>query len=538
MDQRRFLLALVLSFLLLLAYEQLVVRPYRLAKAPAPQGPQVPHPGSQPAEAPRPAEAVRPDGPDAKPAVGQDGLAAPAGETPTVTVETDLIRATITKLGARIKSLELKQFRQTVQSDSPLLDLVTPSPVLPVTIEFGGGASDAAIPYSANADSLVVAGSDQQELVFTGTTQEGRTVEKRYRFPGNSYLFDVTLSGPMAQRTLGLVLTPISEQGATGGQQPGHELAVAFANSKVTEKPLTKLDKPVEVPGASWAGFSAQYFAALVVPAAGTGTSWFARSDTLPITRLDAPAQDGQVRFHVFMGPKERDVLAAAGHQLDRALDFGWFWFIAVPLLWGLRALYAIIPNYGVAIILLTGIVKLATAPLMSTSFKSMKAMQKLQPDLQRLRERHQDDQVAMQREMMELYKRHQVNPLSGCLPMLLQLPIFVGLYNALNHAIELRHAPFVGWINDLSAPDRLNFFGIGIPVLVLLMGASMLVQQKMTPQQGDPMQQRMMLLMPVVFTFISINFPSGLVLYWLVNNLMSMGQQWYMLRAEAGSKG
>ncbi len=535
MDQRRFLLALVLSFLLLLAYEQLVVRPYRQAgKAPAPQGPQVPQPGSPPAGMP-PATGVGEGAAEGKPAP-QDGLAVPAGDAATVTVETDLVRATITKLGARLKSLELKKFRQTVQRESPPLDLVTASPVLPVTIEFGGGVNDAGILYSASAEALSVTGEDQQELVFTGTTPEGRTVEKRYRFPGNSYLFDVLVSGPAAQGTIGLVLTPISELGASGGQQPGHELAIAFANSKVTEKPTTKLEKPIEVPGSFWTGFSAQYFAALVMPEAGTGTSWLARSDTLPITRLDVPVRDGKVRFQVFMGPKEREVLSAVGHQLDRALDFGWFWFIAVPLLWGLRTLYSIIPNYGVAIILLTAIVKLATAPLMRSSFKSMKAMQKLQPELQRLRERNKDDQVAMQRDMMELYKRHRVNPISGCLPMLLQLPIFVGLYNALMHSIELRHAPFVWWINDLSAPDRLSVFGIGVPVLVLLMGASMMVQQWMTPQQGDPMQQRMMLIMPVVFTFISINFPSGLVLYWLVNNLMSMAQQWYMLRLEGGS--
>jgi YidC/Oxa1 family membrane protein insertase len=172
-----------------------------------------------------------------------------------------------------------------------------------------------------------------------------------------------------------------------------------------------------------------------------------------------------------------------------------------------------------------------------------MKAMQKLQPEMQRLRERYKDDQGALQKEVMELYKRNHVNPLSGCLPMLLQLPIFVGLYNALMHAIELRHAPFVLWINDLAAPDRLQIPGVpipggGLPVLVIIMGLSMLLQQWMTPQQGDPNQQRMMMIMPVVFTFISINFPSGLVLYWLVNNILTMGQQWTMLRSADGGTG
>jgi YidC/Oxa1 family membrane protein insertase len=154
-----------------------------------------------------------------------------------------------------------------------------------------------------------------------------------------------------------------------------------------------------------------------------------------------------------------------------------------------------------------------------------------VQPQVTRLRERFKDDQVALQREMMDLYKRHKVNPLSGCVPMLLQIPIFVGLYNALLHAIELRHAPFMLWIDDLSAPDRLMVAGVGIPVLTLLMGASMLLQQWMTPQQGDPTQQKMMMIMPVVFTFMFINFPAGLVLYWLVNNVLSIGQQYLMLR-------
>src|SRR5262249_14567199 len=152
-------------------------------------------------------------------------------------------------------------------------------------------------------------------------------------------------------------------------------------------------------------------------------------------------------------GPKDRDILRASGYGLDRALDFGWFWFIAIPLLYVLRWLHRVTGNYGVAIIVLTALAKLVTAPLTQKTFRNMREMQKLQPQLTKLRERYKDDQVALQKEMMELYRRHRVNPFSGCLPMLLQLPIFVGLYNALLHSIELRHAPFMLWINDLSAP-------------------------------------------------------------------------------------
>jgi YidC/Oxa1 family membrane protein insertase len=539
MDQRRFLLALVLSFLLLLAYEQLVVRPYRKA-LPSPPQTQGQVPGQLAPEAERQTSpGARPANPEAPAAAAPgSGLAAPAADAPTVTIETDLVRATVTKLGARLKSLELKDFRETVKPDSPLLDLVTPSPVLPLTIELGAGSSDADISYEASSSSIRVSGPEQAEVVFQGSTVDGRTIEKRYRFLGNSYLFDLVVSGSAIKGSAGLVLTPVSVQAASGGQTSGNEQAVAFANAKLIEKSVESLTTPIEVQGSAWTGFSAQYFAALGMPHSGTGTAWLAKAEGIPIARLDTPTSDGDARFQVFLGPKEREILAGAGHQLERAIDFGWFWFIALPLLWGLRALYRIIPNYGVAIILLTAIVKLVTAPLTRSSFKSMKAMQKLQPDMQRLRERHKDDQVAMQKEMMELYKRHRVNPVSGCLPMMLQLPIFVGLYNALLHAIELRHAPFMLWINDLSAPDRLMIGGIGIPVLVLLMGASMLVQQLMTPQQGDPTQQRMMMIMPVVFTFISMNFPSGLVLYWLVNNLLTMAQQWFMLNADGTNSG
>jgi len=273
----------------------------------------------------------------------------------------------------------------------------------------------------------------------------------------------------------------------------------------------------------------------------GTAPALLTSTDSVPIVRVDSPVVDGQARFEVYAGPKDRDVLTAAKHELDRALDFGWFWFIAIPLLVALRWLHQITGNYGVAIIVLTALAKAVTAPLTQTTFRNMREMQKIQPQMAKLRERLKDDQVALQKEMMELYRRHRVNPFSGCVPMLLQLPIFVGLYNALSRSIELRHAPFALWINDLSAPDRLVIPGIppgtpligaGVPVLTLLMGASMFLQQWLTPQQGDPTQQRMMMFMPLVFTFMFINFPAGLVLYWLVNNLLTIGQQYLMMRS------
>jgi YidC/Oxa1 family membrane protein insertase len=266
------------------------------------------------------------------------------------------------------------------------------------------------------------------------------------------------------------------------------------------------------------------------VPLAGPSDAVFSVVDELPIGRQATAAGDSQT-FAVYVGPKAESSLERAGHDLIRALDFGYFWFAAIPLLHALRFLHRLLGNYGVSIILLTTGVKILTIPLTRATFRNMREMQKLQPQMTKLRERYKDDPAALQKEMMELYRRHRVNPFSGCVPMILQIPIFIGLYNALSSAIELRHAPFAFWVTDLSAPDRLLIAGVGVPVLTLLMGGTMLLQQWITPAQGDPTQQRAMMLMPLVFTFMFINLPSGLVLYWLVNNVLTIGQQYWMLR-------
>jgi len=347
-----------------------------------------------------------------------------------------------------------------------------------------------------------------------------------------------TLEGGTPPPSLGFVITPIHGDAPTAASDVG----VALVNRRLTTKALKDLAKaPIQVDGSAWAGFATQYFMAAAIPMSGASTATFTVSDGVPLVRVDAPIADGRASFEVYTGPKDRDVLTQANHDLDRALDFGTFWFVAVPLLRALRLIHKATGNYGVAIIVLTALVKVATAPLTRTTFRNMREMQKIQPQMAKLRERFKDDQVALQKEMMELYRRHRVNPLSGCLPMLLQFPIFIGLYNALSHAIELRHEPFALWINDLSSPDRLPvpwippstpLIGGGIPVLTLLMGASMFVQQWLTPQQGDPTQQRMMMLTPLIFTFMFINFPAGLVLYWLVNNVLTIGQQYLMMRS------
>jgi YidC/Oxa1 family membrane protein insertase len=299
-------------------------------------------------------------------------------------------------------------------------------------------------------------------------------------------------------------------------------------------------------PPVHWAGYGDSYFISAILPRENDSVRvWVKQDHGEVITEVLVPMptlSGGPYPFKVYTGPKDLSALAAVDRHLARAVDLGWFSFAAEPMLRLLKLFHRATRNYGVDIILLTVLVKLVTVPLTYKSYKSMQGMQKLQPQMKKLQEKYADDRTALNKEVMELYRRHNVNPLGGCLPMVVQMPIFIGLYNALLSAVELRHAPFMLWINDLSAPDRLPpithaplaviaGIDIRIPVLTLLMGLSMLAQQRMTPQVGDPMQQRMMMIMPLVFTVMFINFPSGLSLYWLVNNVLTIAQQIWMQR-------
>jgi YidC/Oxa1 family membrane protein insertase len=237
-------------------------------------------------------------------------------------------------------------------------------------------------------------------------------------------------------------------------------------------------------------------------------------------------------------------VLKEIGFDLGRSVNFGMFDFLAKPFVWIMDFLYDhFISNYGVAIIILTILTKIILWPLGNKSYKSMNEMKKIQPLVAEIREKYKDDKKKMNEEMMGLYKTYKVNPAGGCLPMVVQIPVFFALYRMLYEAIELRHAPFFLGINDLSAPDRLLRFDFsipfmqppyGIPVLTIIMGATMFVQQKMSPPMGDPTQAKMMMFMPIVFTFVFINFSSGLVLYWLINNVLSIAQQYYISKKKA----
>jgi YidC/Oxa1 family membrane protein insertase len=238
------------------------------------------------------------------------------------------------------------------------------------------------------------------------------------------------------------------------------------------------------------------------------------------------PNQSDSLKYSLFIGPKDYTLLKKQGISLEEAVEFASFipglkW-LSIGLLILIKFLYQYVSNYGFAIVILTILIKLIFWPLGNISYKSMKEMQKLQPKLVELKEKHKNDQAKLGQETMALYKAHKVNPLSGCLPMLIQIPVFIGLYNTLLYAIELRHSPLFWWIQDLSAKDPYY-------ITPIIMGATQFIQQKMTPAIGDPMMAKMMLIMPIVFTFLFLNFPAGLVIYWLLNNVLSIGQQIYI---------
>jgi YidC/Oxa1 family membrane protein insertase len=295
----------------------------------------------------------------------------------------------------------------------------------------------------------------------------------------------------------------------------------------------------------SWIGYMDQYFLTALVPdpaAEGAGVFRAIRQDHGGLALAEyrglslPPGGRAAWSFDFYYGPKAKDDLSAAGHDLTLSVDLGWFAFLAVPMAALLRFIHGWVGNYGTAIIIVTILIKIALWPLTAKSYRSMKAMQKLQPKVAKIREKYADDREALNREIMRLYKTFKVNPLGGCLPMLLQIPFFIAFYRVLDSLLELRGAPFILWIKDLAAPERLGaldftipFFEppTGLPVLTILMGLSMLIQQKMTPNtMGDPIQAKIMMFMPLLFTLILINMPAGLVLYWLVNNILSIGQQ------------
>jgi len=467
-----------------------------------------------------------------------------------VTVDTPLFHATLSENGATFKHFVLKRYKQTVKDDSPGVDLVNVNPpLLPlgVTIKSGGEIDLRTSFFKAEKTRIELdTSSSPSKLRFVCTLGENATLIKQFTFYPNKYVVNLVmrLEGAGADRyTVFLYDRPYKASTRYVFSGPSYF-------SKATGLEEITLKKPGDTHTYSgeleWLSYGDNYFMTAVIPLDKKGP-WDVRMSLLDDKGLTESTMSTKVagsvsrssvvlgNMNVYIGPKEIERLKAVGHDLSKAINFGWFDPIAKPLLYVLNFMYKYVHNYGVAIILLTVLIKVLFWPLAHKSAQSMKTMQKLQPKLQKIKEKYGDDKERLNRELMQLYKTYKVNPMSGCLPMLLQIPVFFALYKVLLQAIELRHAPFMLWINDLSAPDRLMIPGVeipmvgGLPVLTILMGASMYLQQKMSPSSLDPTQAKMMQLLPLVFTVMFINFPSGLVLYWLVNNILSIVQQYYV---------
>lgn len=485
---------------------------------------------------------------------------AATAEEKEVVVDTPLYRAVFSTTGAAIKSFKLKKYRVTAESTSPLVEIARGNTTL-MAVRFDPvSLKDAGLPaYHVNENSLAVeAGSPPRELTFTATTPQGLGVRQTFRIDPDHYALEhlFTVSNPSDKPLEGILRAQIAnlppKESASYYSFIGASLLLNNKHEEVSSSDLKKQEKNL-TGQIEWISYQEDYFMTAFVPGAGAEmkSNFLARMlssgvlevlwSTLP--QSIAPGGQFSARSTLYLGPRDVDILKVIGKNLDLAIDFGWTDIIAKPLLYLLRFFNEYTGNYGIAIILLTILIKILFWPLTHKSYKSMKEMQKIQPLMAKIREKYKGNKEMMNKEMMSLYKTYKVNPMGGCLPMIIQIPVFFALFRILGNSIELRHAPFVLWINDLSAPDRLFHlpFAIplmtppsGIPVLTLLMGASMFIQQKMTPTPGDPMQAKIMLLMPVIFTFMFINFPSGLVLYWLVNNVLSIGQQYRIIKRSA----
>lgn len=481
---------------------------------------------------------------------------APRAGIREITVHTELYTAVFTEAGGRLKSFKLNKYRTANDPGSPPKELVTAGSDkdLPLGLSFRAaqGPKLKKAYFKADREGLDLTGAaGQGKLVMTFESPDHFQVIKTYTFSAGSYLIDLevrlrNLSPATIDDNLVLELTSGPFMKSKRYSFAGFG---ALIDDDLQEIDIDDLEDDLDYLkkknyALAWAAYEDQYFLAGILPedqdktrvAASALGSRGVRIEFINPPLVMPPQTEKVYRFTIFYGPKDYKVLKSLNNGLSRCIYFGWFDILAKPLLIFMIWLHNYVSNYGIVIIIITILIKILFWPLTAKSYKSMKSMQKIQPKIMKLREKYKDDREAMNREMMQLYRTYKVNPMGGCLPMVIQIPVFIALYRLLDYSLELRHSPFWLWMDDLSAPDRLFHFAYklplmqeptGIPVLTLLMGASMLLQQKMTPTPGDPTQAKIMMFMPIFFTFIFINFPAGLVLYWLVNNLLSIGQQY-----------
>jgi YidC/Oxa1 family membrane protein insertase len=498
-----------------------------------------------------------------------------------ISVETQNYWAVFTSEDARLKHFRLKKYEDRVNETALAIKLTQfvqeivgkkaekakkPEPLdlvntrenknLPLGLTINGANLPVEENWEVDKDQLrLVQDSEKGEITFSKSLENGLKVLKRFKFTSDQYTVNLEVevqnnSSKEITSQLGLEwigkieLTKLAEE-----DNKDYGLKYAFLKSeKVEKKEFGGAGSSGCVPGCGskkttvepfetkeignikWFSFGGEYFSALVIPPPSKEITVSVKGSEKEPLKVDIisspvtipPREKVNTAYQVYLGPKDEDRLKALGVGAEKLVDFGYFTIVAKPLLWFIRFTHKVTGNYGIDIIIISILIKIIFLPLTQISFKSMKEMQRVQPEMNRLKEQYKNDKARLQQEIMLLYKRRKINPMSGCLPMLIQIPVFIALYNALQNGIEMRHAPFFLWIMDLSAKDP-------IYITPIIMGATMFIQQKMTPTAGDPAQAKMFLLMPVMFTFLFLSFPSGLVLYWLINNVLSIAHQYYL---------
>jgi len=560
-NEKRILLAVALSIAVLFGYQYLFTPPPKTAAKKIDQTAE-----QAPAQTQKPAPATV-----APPAAIQAAQPVPqataAAATPDISIDTSLFTAQFSSATAGPASFQLHDYRESLeptaaerlvkkffpgdsappaQSAQNHKELVHARTVqeLPLRTLFAdtAGSVDTGSWQAERKELQLSAHTQQGGVTFNQQDSQHLKISKQFTFSDQEYKIGLRLSltnDSATARTGSAVIewkAHIPGQGS-GGFFSRDTTNVAqftyFLKDKVVKEDLTKIKEEIPIEGdIGWTAIEEKYFmsALLFQEQKPAQIRVSKNTDGMVVYQIFFPAvvlqpgQETHYQLALYMGPKDMDILAQQGAHLEKTLDFGWFDIIAKPLLMCLKFFYGFLGNYGIAIILITIIIKILFWPLTHKSFASMKGMQKIQPELTALKEKYKDNKEEFARQQLSLYKKYNVNPLSGCLPIVIQIPVFIALYNALMYSIELRHANFISfWINDLSAKDPTY-------IAPIIMGLSQFLQQKMTPSASmDPAQAKMMLFMPLVFTVMFFNFPSGLVIYWLVNNVISLVQQLYI---------
>lgn len=498
-----------------------------------------------------------------------------------VRVETQNYWAVFTSDDARLKHFKLKEYEDRVRQSAITIKLTQfvgeilgkkaeerkkPEPLdlvntreekdLPLGLTFNGSNLPLHENWEVDKDQLrLLQNGENGEITFSRSLENGLKIVKRFKFSSDGYTINLEAEAQNSSSkeiTNQLGLEWIGEiELARLAKEENKDFGLKYSflrNQKVekkefggagtsgcipscgTRKTTIEPFETVERGDIKWFSFGGEYFTVLLIPPTSKEITLSVKGSEKELLRADVmtPAisipPQGKVNatYRIYLGPKDEDRLKSLGVGAEKLTDFGFFTIVAKPLLWFIRVTHKVTGNYGIDIIIISILIKIIFLPLTQISMKSMKEMQKVQPEMNRLKEQYKNDKARLQQEIMLLYKRRKINPMSGCLPMLIQIPVFIALYNALQNGIEMRHAPFFLWIVDLSAKDP-------IYITPIIMGATMFIQQKMTPSAADPAQAKMFLLMPVMFTFLFLNFPSGLVLYWLVNNVLSIAHQYYL---------